>query len=374
MHFTTTAVSPGPRGFLTPLQGLRFFAAMHVVLLHTSGAAWLPPRVSRLADWGASTANLFFILSGFILTYAYAAPGGLRVSTRDFYRRRFVRLFPLALLGHALTAPLVWNSYGPVERWARAAASAASLQAWWPPFAGSFNSPSWSLSYLALGYLLLPWVLRSTTSWAPRRLAWALAALWAAMLVPAALYVALQPSDVFWRMALFTFPLLRLPEFLFGVILALLLTHQGGRRAPGWLAPAALAGLVAGLVLTPAPLFALNHNGLYAPLHAALIWGLATSGGPVQRLLSAAWAQRLGDASFGIYLLHVPIHSWMLRLLGGKVSEWGPAPSAAFYLAYLALAVAAGWIAHHWFVEPIAARVRRSPRLPPEEATARQAA
>jgi peptidoglycan/LPS O-acetylase OafA/YrhL len=178
---------------------------------------------------------------------------------------------------------------------------------------------------------------------------------------------------VFWRAALFTFPLVRLPEFLFGAVLALLLTHEPGRRAPGWLVPAALAGLAAGLVLTPAPLFALNHNGLYAPLHAALIWGLATSGGPVQRLLSAPWVQRLGDASFGIYLLHVPIHAWMMLLLGGKVAEWGAAASAAFYLAYLALAIAAGWMAHHWFVEPIATRARRSAHLPAEEAAARQA-
>lgn len=337
-----TVPSP-PRAPLPAIAGLRFYAAMHIVLLHTLHVGWLPPEVMRLVRWGASTASMFFILSGFILTYAYAVPGGgLRVPAREFLRRRLVRLYPAALLCHLVALPLVWHSYGPVERWLRAAATAGGVQAFWPAFANSFDSPAWSLSYLALGYLLLPTVLRRTAEWTPRRLAGAMAVLWTAMLAPAAAYAIAQPAGEFWRAALFTFPLARLPEFLFGVMLARLLMVRGWPRMPAWVAPAAAAALVATLVLTPAALFPLNHNGLWAPLHAVFLWALAAgSAGWMHRVLGAPVSRRLGEASLAIYLLHVPLYSWMMHL-AGDVAAWGALPSLVIYVLYLALVMALG--------------------------------
>lgn len=328
---------------LPAIAGLRFYAAMHIVLLHTLRAGWLPPEVARLTRWGASTASLFFILSGFILTYAYAAPGGgLRVPAREFLRRRLVRLYPAAIVCHLIAVPLVWSAYGPVERWLRAAATAGGVQAFWPPFANSFDSPAWSLSYLALGYLLLPSVLRRTAAWSPRRLLGGMAVLWGAMLVPGAAFVIAQPADPLWRTALFTFPLVRLPEFLFGVMLARLLIAREWPRIPAWVAPATSIVLVGTLVLTPEMLFPMNHNGLWAPLHAVLLWALALGGaGWMHRLLSAGPSRRLGEASLTIYLLHVPLYSWMLHL-AGDVASWGGVPSIAFYALYLALVVVLG--------------------------------
>ncbi|HEU4886072.1 MAG TPA: acyltransferase [Longimicrobium sp.] len=330
---------------LPTLAGLRFYAAMHIVLLHTLRAGWLPPEVARLTRWGASTASLFFILSGFILTWAYAAPGGgLRVPAREFLWRRLVRLYPAALVCHLIALPLVWESYGPVERWLRAAATAGGLQAFWPAFANSFDSPAWSLSYLALGYLLLPAVLRRTAAWTPRRLLAGMAVLWGAMLLPAAAFVLAQPADPLWRTALFTFPLARLPEFLFGVLLARLLLARAWPRIPAWVAPAAAAVLVGTLVLPPAVLFPMNHNGLWAPLHAVLLWSLAVgSAGWMHRVLAADPSRMLGEASLTIYLLHVPLYAWMLTLAGaGTVAAWGGAASIAFYALYLALVVVLG--------------------------------
>jgi peptidoglycan/LPS O-acetylase OafA/YrhL len=347
---------------LPAIAGLRFYAAMHIVLLHTLRAGWLPPEVARLTRWGASTASLFFILSGFILTYAYAAPGGgLRVPAREFLRRRLVRLYPAAIVCHLIAVPLVWSSYGPVERWLRAAATAGGVQAFWPAFANSFDSPAWSLSYLALGYLLLPSVLRRTAGWAPRRLVGAMAVLWAAMLAAPIAFVLAQPANPLWRTALFTFPLVRLPEFLFGVLLARLLTAREWPRMPAWVAPAAAAVLGATLVLTPAVLFPLNHNGLWAPLHAVFLWALATgSAGWMHRVLGAAPSRRLGEASLAIYLLHVPLYAWMVRL-GGDVASWGSAPSAVFYAAYLALVIGLG-MALDGALERLTAGLRK-PRL-----------
>ncbi|HEX8245182.1 MAG TPA: acyltransferase [Longimicrobium sp.] len=343
---------------LPAIAGLRFYAAMHIVLLHTFRAGWLPPEAARLVRWGASSASLFFILSGFILTYAYATPGGgMRVPARWFWRRRLVRLYPPALVCHLLAVPLVWTAYEPVERWLRAAATAGGVQAFWPAFASSFNSPAWALSYLALGYLLLPAVLRRTAGWDLRRLTVAMGVLWAAMLLPAAAYVVIQPADPLWRTALFTFPLVRLPEFLFGVLLARLFCAREWPRPSAWVAPAAAALLAASLVLTPAVLFPLNHNGLFAPLHAVLLWALAAgTGGWMHRVLASRPSRRLGEASLGIYLLHVPLYAWMLHFFP-DVAAWSPAPSAVFYAAFLGLTVGLGLA-----LERALERIIRDPR------------
>jgi peptidoglycan/LPS O-acetylase OafA/YrhL len=356
---------PSSPAYLRPISGLRFFAALHIVLLHTFGAAWLPESLDRLVRWGASTSSLFFILSGFILTYVYARPGaGLRIGDGEFWRRRAVRLYPLALAGHLLVLPLVWTGYPAGERWPRAAAALGGVQAFWPPFADSFNSPAWSLSFLGLRYLLLPGILRRTAGWGRRRLLAALGGLWLAMLVPAATYVVLAPPGKFWLDALFTFPLARLPEFLFGVALARLLAAARWPAPPAWLAPAALAGVAASLVLTPEVLFPLNHNGLFAPLHALLLWGVAFGSGWAARVLSHPAAERLGEASFAIFLLHVPLHAWAMVLTGGNVAEWNILPSAVFYLLYLGATVALADLAERRLVAPLARFLRQGSAAP----------
>jgi peptidoglycan/LPS O-acetylase OafA/YrhL len=344
---------------------------MHIVLLHTLRASWFPPPVARLFSWGGSTASLFFILSGFLLAHAYAAPGGMRIPRRTFWMRRLARLYPLAILCHLLAAPLVWSGYAPGERWMRAAATVAGVQAWWPPFANSFDSPGWSLSYLAFGYLLLPSVLRLCGGWSPRRLAACLAVLWAACLAPAIAWTVIAPASPVWRVALFTHPVSRLPEFLFGAVLALLLASRPWREVDARVAPSVLLAIVLCLAFLPAGLFALNHQGLLAPLHAVLIWSLARGTGPMQRMLSTRMAARLGGASFGIYLLHVPLYAWMLRILSTDVSAWGLGASAAFYATYLVLTVALGWAAERWIVVPLARMAPASaPRGPRRSAAA----
>jgi peptidoglycan/LPS O-acetylase OafA/YrhL len=239
-------------------------------------------------------------------------------------------------------------------------ATAAGVQAFWPPYADSFNTPGWSLSFLALGYLLLPGVLRRTADWTPRRLVRGMFVLWMVMLVVAGAYVLARPAHPMWLVALFTFPPARLPEFLFGVLLARLVTARAWPPPPAWVAPAAAAAMAATLVLTPAPLFALNHNGLWAPLQAVLLWALAVGRkGWMHRLLAAGPSRTLGEASLAIYLLHVPLYAWMLRL-AGDVAGWHTAPAAAFYALYLALVVVLG-IALERAVRRLTRRLRSRP-------------
>jgi peptidoglycan/LPS O-acetylase OafA/YrhL len=315
--------------------------------------------VARLAHWGSSTTSFFFILSGFILAHAYAGGDGrLRIAAGEFWRRRFARLVPMAILGHLLVVPLIWGLYAPGERWPRLAAAFTGTQAWFPRLGDSFDTPAWVISALLFFCLLFPFALRAAAGWGRGRLRAVLAVLLGAMLLGPTLYVLASPVDAgFWKAFLHYFPLVRLAEFLFGIVLARLFAVHGGVRAPRWLAPAALAVLVAGLVLLSDSLYPLARNGLFAPVHAALIWGVGTSSGAVARLLGSRPMRPLGDASFPLFLLHVPVFAWMTYLL--DAGSFGAAAGTVFYLTFVVVAVVLSLLADRWIADPIEARIRR---------------
>ena len=93
---------------LDGLTGLRFFAAFAVVIYHFTGPAltgWPTPLVN-IAGSGFVAVSLFFLLSGFILSYNYLDPNGaMRGTKRSFYSSRFARIYPAYLLAFLVAAP-----------------------------------------------------------------------------------------------------------------------------------------------------------------------------------------------------------------------------------------------------------------------------
>ncbi|HYW12834.1 MAG TPA: acyltransferase [Longimicrobium sp.] len=342
----------GSPAHLASLDGLRFVAAMHIVLFHTMHLAWLRP-----VTWGSTSTSLFFILSGFVLAYAYTtAEGGLRVPARVFWRRRFARLYPLAVLTQLAVIPFVWHRYPAEERVPRATAALTGVQGWFPRIADSFNSPGWSLSVLAFCYLLFPVLAWALRGWSARRLAWALAATWAASLLPITAAL-LGGAGEYWRSAVHHHPLSRFPEFVFGVVLARLFVTLPSVQVPRGTVGAVVALLAAALVLLPDAAYPLAHNGLLAPLHGLLIVALAAGGGVLARGLAAPPLRAMGRASFAVFLLHVPVYSWVMIPLAPTLTRMPLPVRIAGYAGYLALAVVAAWAAQRWVADPIAGAI-----------------
>src|SRR5262249_9150534 len=80
------------------LDALRAFAVGAVLLVHFGGHA---PRWFLTIPWAALGVELFFVLSGFLITGILldgraeaAAHGKRRWILRQFYIRRFLRIFP----------------------------------------------------------------------------------------------------------------------------------------------------------------------------------------------------------------------------------------------------------------------------------------
>src|SRR5437879_9174903 len=134
--------------YLRALTGLRFFAALHVVGLHLLADGHLeglPVFVREVLVRGYMAVGLFFVLSGFILTYTYLGNGMGTLGpsgTRRFWVARFARIYPVYLLGLALT--LVF--YFPTElrdNFGRAVAAVVvvptMVQGWTPMTATLWN-------------------------------------------------------------------------------------------------------------------------------------------------------------------------------------------------------------------------------------------
>ncbi|WP_371516739.1 acyltransferase family protein [Kitasatospora sp. NBC_01300] len=371
---------------LPSLTGLRFWAALLVVLYHLSRKVGGLPVLDPLAWYGRSGVTFFFVLSGFVLAWTY---GGSPVPAGAFARRRFARIWPLHVLSTVLSlgADAAIGTALPV---AAALWSLLLVHPWAQATVYGGNPASWSLGAEAWFYLLFPLLLRLL---APRRRAWLPVAAVCAALGPA-LWAAgpLLPADPTVRGWLLDYlPLARTPQFVLGVAVGLAVRH--GLLPRVRLGAAATA--VAGWHLLLAPWHAAVPDALWwgpysasqlvpAALFAALLVAAAqrdaagaaprppgergpAGRGPVGRGLAGRTAVRLGEWSYAWYLVHeIGIRCWLAE--SGR-----PAPGAAalgvwLLLAGGSLAVAAGL--YRWVERPCERLLRGSPRRPGGNAAA----
>lgn len=96
------------------LDGLRGIAAIAVLSLHVPGAPF-----ARYLPSSYLAVDLFFLLSGFVLSHAYAQRLAGGMSPLDFMKLRLVRLYPLYVLGTLIMLAVVaiqffrWRAFDP---------------------------------------------------------------------------------------------------------------------------------------------------------------------------------------------------------------------------------------------------------------------
>ena len=384
-------------GALDGLTGLRFFAALHVVLFHF-GQWCLGTAPEWLRNWvgaGYSAVGVFFVLSGFILAWNYLdRDARMEVGARAFLAARVARVYPVYLLTFLLAAPFTIAASVAANGWGVAAGklmvgglgTLALVQAWVPMLALYWNPPAWSVAVEAVFYLLFPGLARGLSRLRPSLLPVALGAAWVLGLLPPLLYLGLSSdgtapldaSNNTMVMAVIKFnPLMRLPEFLFGVLLGWCFVREraagGANKGRGAVLAAVGAGLlmVAGAAGPRIP-YPLMHNALLAPASGLLVYGLARGGGLLGWLLSRPLFVHLGGASYALYLLQVPVWKAILALPRG-VAPWVDLHSPVTVLALvLGVGVPASVLVHRYVETPFRSRVRNwlqpwvdaEPRMP----------
>ena len=356
-----------PRTYYLPLDGVRGLAVLAVMLLHFT--LFVPVGVTErfLSGWLATGwigVDLFFVLSGFLIT-------GILMDTRDdphhfrnFYARRTLRIFPLYYAYLALlfvVLPALHEGYAMEHAvddrrfWLWTYIGNILMARGWEVMP-SHTTHLWSLAVEEQFYLVWP-ILVFTV-----RRKW-LTALCVATFVGAILTRAYLATQEAWAAAYVLTPA-RMDTLAAGSLVAVVL-RQRGPEAVRLLGASMLwsgafligAGTVwsftQGTTQFLAPLDFGTEEFAYpgiALMFAALVAHIVTAAptATVPRLFTNRTLRTLGKYSYGLYLIHVPIRN-VTRLLierrGGLPSVWGseiPAQvlvtvvgiAASFVLAY----------------------------------------
>lgn len=88
------------------LDGLRGVAALMVVWFHVF-EAFATSHVDQRINHGYLAVDFFFILSGFVIGYAYD-DRWKRMTVREFVTRRFIRLHPMVVIGAVIGAVMFY--------------------------------------------------------------------------------------------------------------------------------------------------------------------------------------------------------------------------------------------------------------------------
>jgi len=82
------------------LDGLRGVAALMVIWYHVfEGFAFASAGNIETLNHGYLAVDFFFILSGFVIGYAYDDRWGKNFTMKDFFKRRLIRLHPMVIMG-----------------------------------------------------------------------------------------------------------------------------------------------------------------------------------------------------------------------------------------------------------------------------------
>lgn len=330
---------------LPVLDGLRGIAVLMVLVAHFNGEVLLKqhypvagPLATKIAIAGVTGVDLFFVLSGFLITgILLDTKGGGRYFV-PFYARRILRIVPPYYLALFVVLVVLPRLVAVDEAALRIAAGQGWLWAYLANLPGVLptldSSPLyklghfWTLAVEQHFYLVWPFVVLAAGERALKRvcLAW-LGVSFAVVLVESALGSS-APAILHWST----------------------LTHSGGLALGGWCAVAvreegraealgrrargglALFGvLLAATALVPRRLLFDPASVLYPP--ATLFFGAllvvavtapATSG--LRRALSGRLLREVGKVSYGVYILHGILRPVYERLFSreGLIAALGP--------------------------------------------------
>ena len=363
------------RDRIDALTGIRFFAALAVVLYHFWEIDLPGAPTNLIVENGFVGVSFFFVLSGYILSHVYLRDDEPVVDHRKFWLARFARIYPVYVLSFALQIPgIVWLLFHSAHALKRLSIAAATLavnlalmQSWWTVLKWRWNFPAWSLSCEAFFYLIFPWLAISLVRRAsPWQLFKIIAVCYALTLVAPAFLLSRgigffqhQPRSLLFELVVFG-PIFRIPEFVIGVALGRLdrfarLNHMG----KGVRVFCVVGGLVGGccfLLCSRHIPYVLRYTGVADLIFAMTIFGLATSEGIMCRVCSLPMLVLLGEASYGMYILQAPI----AELFAVVQDKLGLSPAlghtqrnAVVFVAYLAtLTVLSVW-SFKYFEAPV---------------------
>lgn len=339
---------------LLHLDLLRFIASVAIVLTHSTEflfPAIERPRIHALNAGLPLFVDVFFVISGYVISHVYMARLYRPADWGRFWQRRVGRLYPLHLITQLLWLALYLAVVAAGFRGAHMPALDARctlttlflLQAMVDCGGLGLNQVSWSISAEFAMYALFPLaaILFAGRRWLPSLVALAAfaATVWH--------YGAIEPWPArldAWR---------ALPAFLFGC--AVYANRGLLDRLPR---PAAL--LLAGSAL----MLAGGMLGGPIPVLLALAYTLPVLAAAADRRQAAAAVRRfapLGQLTYSIYMIHLLAILVLVNMTADKALHLTGAAMVAVLLATYAVIGIAGWLSFVHVETPLRRLIDRLP-------------
>ncbi|MDE6324431.1 MAG: acyltransferase [Paramuribaculum sp.] len=367
MSVTEQKVSSGrPRYQL--LDGLRGVAALFVILYHFCEAFATSPT-DQMFNHGYLAVDFFFVLSGFVIGYAYDGSWKKGMTPGRFMLRRVVRLQPMVILS-LLLGVIAYLIQGSV-RWDGTPVSLPTLAVALvlgmlliPVSPGvrydvrgngemfPLNGPSWSLFFEYIGSILYALVLRRLSDrWLKLVVFLSAAGLaaWAVTDMSGAYHL-----GVGWGMADWGFVggFLRL-SFSFSIGLLMQRRFRPVRiRGAFWICSALIAIILVCPYVggpEPSPL-----NGIYDAVATVFIFPAVVwlgAGGTTSDAFSTRLCENLGELSYPVYIVHYPVmylfYSWVWTNGLGYTQVW------PVCCGLLVLIVLMAWASLRFYDQPV---------------------
>ncbi|BDX31991.1 acyltransferase [Mycobacterium antarcticum] len=369
-------------GEIRALSGLRIVAALWVVLFHFRPLLEMasPPLYDSLKpilDCGAQGVDLFFILSGFVLTWNYLDRMGDSWSTRStmhFLWLRLARVWPLYLFTMHLAA--LWIVFtlnvgdfpSPEASTLTAVTYLRQLfmvQLWFQPFfdGSSWDGPAWSISAEWLAYLLFGLLVLAVFRIQRATRARGLLLLAVAVSLPPMLLLVGSGGQ-------FYTPWSWLPrivlQFTAGALACAavrkLRPTERAQRGAGLASVLLLATIVGALYWFQAhPIPSIRDDfGLVGVLFMPLIVTLAIGSGTLPALLSTRALVYGGQVSFGLYMVHELVHtSWLWIMAQYEITMVPSINAKLVFVGLIVVAVVLAILLFHFVEEPARMWMRR---------------
>jgi hypothetical protein len=345
------------------LDGLRGVAALTVVCFHLF-EAYATSHLDQRINHGYLAVDFFFILSGFVVGYAYD-DRWTKMTVREFLTRRLVRLQPMVVIGALIGAVMFYTQGCPV--WDVSAVPVAMLLVatlmnafMIPATPGAeirgvgemypLNGPAWSLFFEYIGNVLYALFIRRLSTRA-------LAVLVAAAGCGLAAFSVWGPlGDICVGFSL-------TGENIVGGSLRLLFAFPAGLLLSRVFRPVRVRrafwiGTLAVVALASVPRIGgsehLWMNGVYDALCAVVLFPLivwiGASGKTTDRVTSRI-CKFLGDISYPLYMVHYPfIYLYYAWVKNENLTFGQSLPGAA---ALVAGSVALAWLCLRFYDEPV---------------------
>lgn len=350
---STDATAPGKSHYVI-LDGLRGVASLTVVIFHLFEAWSDGDPQKQIINHGYLAVDFFFLLSGFVVAYAYDDRWG-RMSQWSFYKRRLVRLQPMIVIGTVIGAALFglqafsifpkvsgtpwWQVIGvmligftmiPLPK-------SADIRGWDETY--PLNGPAWSLFYEYVANILYAVGLRRLSN----RALGVFVALAALALLHLCIFAtrgdliggwALDAEGIRIGLTRVAFP------FFAGVLLMRIGKRIRIRHAFALCSILLVASLVVPRI---GGLDRLWLNGLYEALCIILLFPLIVAIGAGEKAAdgtSVRIARFFGDLSYPLYITHYPLiyiyTGWVANAHPGAAQ--GVLAGAALFVASVAIA------------------------------------